>query len=834
MHELLAVPVKKPTDIDVIKPLKNLIQSAYSSSAPDKTINYSEAVTEFNKLRTNAIWKAFDKNEAALELLNGYYDQLCALETKIPAQELQIPFKYKDAFDKGTIFGGRMSLTLTSLAYEKVCTLFNIAALQSSIAASQNLENDDGLKLASKLFQQSAGIFTHLKAAAPAAIPQEPTSDLSSEVLTVLASLMIAQAQEIFVVKAIRDSMKDIVIAKLACQAEELYSDVLRGLQKDSLRNIWDKEWVATIAGKQAGFHAMTQFFQSLSCRASGKFGEEISRLQNAVELFKSAQSRSGKPDLFEVHCNRAQRNLAESKKDNDMIYNEMIPDVKNLPPPGKAQLAKIILLQERLSQNFKDLFAELVPVALHQAITAADARKNEIVNAEVMKLRDATQTLNSVLASLNLPAAIETTESGSGLPPSLLEKAREVRENGGVESVQSLLRQLPEALNRNREILDEAERILNEERDSDNQLRGQFKERWTRTPSEKLTEMFRSNAAKYREIINNAVEADKVVRNKFETNMQGMEILSKSPGEITASIPSGGGVNNSGCASIQRLRTLMDSVETIKAERDVIESELKSATVDMKEKFMHALAQDGVINEPAISISYIGQSLSSLRNQVEDSVQRQQSLVSDIQSAHSQFIAETGSGACSRDTVLSQLASAYDIFKELKSNLNDGTKFYNDLTQLLVVFQNKISDYCFARKTEKDELLKDLTHESSRQAPAPTPTQPSHFTNPAPAPTQPAVPGSVPYPMQPGGMPIPYGAAPNVPYPTYVPPPMPQSFNPYATLPYPTTPYNYQGFPQGPPAPQHYGTYPGNYAHQQQQQQPPHNPGYPQQPPRW
>lgn len=428
----------------------------------------------------------------------------------------------------------------------------------------------------------------------------------------------------------------------------------------------------------------MTQLYQSLVCRSGKIVGEEISRLQQSVELFKAAQSRSGKSTLMEEYASRAQRNLVEAKKDNDFIYNEIIPDFKSLESPGKALLARPINLATRLSANFKDLFSALVPVALHQALIACEGRKSHLVNEEVMKLRGATQTLNEVLAKLNLPAAIEVTCSGSSVPPSLLEKAADVRTRGGIESVKTLITELPELLNRNREILDEADRLLNEERDSDIQLRAQFKERWSRTPSEKLTEMFRSNAGKYREILNNAVQADKVVREKFDKNAHGMELLSKSPAELESAVPSGGGSNVSNCSSAQKLRHLMETVETVKAERDVIESELLSAVVNMKDEFLQALAKDGAIDEPALSVGKIGKTLNPLQTQVKDSVEQQSSLIQDIQTTQKDFVSETGAGTGSRDTFLSELASAYDSFIELQNNLREGTKFYNDLTQVI------------------------------------------------------------------------------------------------------------------------------------------------------
>lgn len=206
------------------------------------------------------------------------------------------------------------------------------------------------------------------------------------------------------------------------------------------------------------------------------------------------------------------------------------------------------------------DLFSELVPVAVHQALAAYDVRKNEIVNAEISKLRESTQALNGVLASLNLPAAIEITE-GSALPQSILDKADAVRHSGGMKSLETLLLDLPESLKRNRDILDEAVRLLDEEKQADDSLREQFKEKWNRTPSVKLTEMFRSNADKYRQIINNATQADQVVREKYEKNKSGIELLSKPSEEIQSAVPRGSGSCVTNSPAVQTLRNLMEQV---------------------------------------------------------------------------------------------------------------------------------------------------------------------------------------------------------------------------------------------------------------------------------
>lgn len=72
---------------------------------------------------------------------------------------------------------------------------------------------------------------------------------------------------------------------------------------------------------------------------------------------------------------------------------------------------------------------------------------------------------------------------------------------------------------------------MLDEEEKDDKQMRERFKEKWNRMASDKLTAPMRSEIARYKTIVDNALKADAIVREKYNNNRNYMIILSK--GEV-------------------------------------------------------------------------------------------------------------------------------------------------------------------------------------------------------------------------------------------------------------------------------------------------------------
>lgn len=116
-----------------------------------------------------------------------------------------------------------MLVSSYGINFEKASILFNLAAAYSQRGHQQNLKTTEGVKFAFNFFQLAAGAFAMLKENVPVWFPTVISTDLSPATLASLESLMLAQAQECFLLKAIVDKKSPSVISKLAAQAGDLY-----------------------------------------------------------------------------------------------------------------------------------------------------------------------------------------------------------------------------------------------------------------------------------------------------------------------------------------------------------------------------------------------------------------------------------------------------------------------------------------------------------------------------------------------------------------------------------------------------------------------------------
>jgi programmed cell death 6-interacting protein len=58
--------------------------------------------------------------------------------------------------------------------------------------------------------------------------------------------------------------------------------------------------------------------------------------------------------------------------------------------------IAKPLPVTFPLTQDFRDLFASLVPIALNNALGTFNSKRAEIMNIEINRLREATNVLNA------------------------------------------------------------------------------------------------------------------------------------------------------------------------------------------------------------------------------------------------------------------------------------------------------------------------------------------------------------------------------------------------------------------------------------------------------
>ena len=133
-----------------------------------------------------------------------------------------------------------LSVSQDNIRFELANVLFNLAALYSQLAVHSNRSTSDGLKTACAYFCSAAGVVSHLKTVVLPDMRTSVPEDMDASSLESVEYLMLAQAQECFWQKAVKDGLKDASIAKLAASVSDFYSTAGDwGIKSDSISSEW-------------------------------------------------------------------------------------------------------------------------------------------------------------------------------------------------------------------------------------------------------------------------------------------------------------------------------------------------------------------------------------------------------------------------------------------------------------------------------------------------------------------------------------------------------------------------------------------------------------------
>ena len=155
-----------------------------------------------------------------------------------------------------------------------------------------------------------------------------PPEDMDESTLESLVQLMLAQSQECFWMKAATERYKDATIAKLAARLSDLYSTAGEAAMKSEAIS---SAWIHHMSAKHHHFAGAAQYRQSLDCLEKRKYGEEVARLQDALQCsnegLKEAKgsyvNKAVQDDLNGLKS-RIEEDLKRAERDNDVIYLSM------------------------------------------------------------------------------------------------------------------------------------------------------------------------------------------------------------------------------------------------------------------------------------------------------------------------------------------------------------------------------------------------------------------------------------------------------------------------------------------------------------------------------
>ncbi|KAF2185399.1 BRO1-domain-containing protein [Zopfia rhizophila CBS 207.26] len=723
---ILFLPFRRSHGVSLSEAIKQYISSKYDQH-PDM---FTKDLETIDKLRSTAI-HAQEPHPSNVPKLQSYAAQLVWISGKFPI-DIGVDFPWYPALGYNT----NRPVSRNNLRFELANIMFNIAAMYSQLAMSSNRSTSDGLRIAANNFCLSAGTLSYIRDNILPELRTSPPEDMDTMTLESLEKLMLAQGQECFWQKAVKDGLKDATIAKLAARVSDLYNEASdAGIQSDSISS----EWIHHMTAKHHHFAAAAQFRAACDCLEKRKYGEEVARLRDSLTCVNEAlkeQRYINKVVLADLNGlkNRVTEDLKRAEKDNDMIYLLPVP-----PKPELKILDRANMVVARIPKEISDsnsllgekgelgpaLFSKLVPYSVHLAASIYVDRRDRLVNNTIIdELEALTTKIHEVLVSLNLPGSLQALEKPLGLPPGLVSHAEEIRQQDGLNRLLRSMEDTKKLKKSDQAIYQEGCDILKSEAAEDDAARRKYgTDRWSQLPSAQAAPKLYAQIEEIDGYFKAAVNSDNIVKTKLKENEYHIQLLNGPDRDLENFVPSGrrpaitGIVEREagklrGCFNeVSRLesrrRRKIEALKT-KAKQDDINPELLREAARLEREYpmqnIEAVQFESLFDR-RLEMYDVDQDM------VKEEAREQQEAIKRLQEANAAFVtARRGDQSTKqREQALQSLENAYFKYKEIISNLDVGRKFYNDLAKIVSRFRDDARSFAYQRRAEASQVENDI-----------------------------------------------------------------------------------------------------------------------------
>jgi programmed cell death 6-interacting protein len=649
----------------------------------------------------------------------------------------------------------------STIQFEQINVLYNIAALYSLLAFNQPRGQSEGMKKAYNYFQQSAGAFRYL---IDEILPTYPEDNLpiglDVSTLECLHSLMLAEAAECFWNRAVHDGMKDTLISKLACQVHDFYSVALFHSNKsNSIRS----EWVSQFAVKQFHFEAAAQYRAAVDCLNRGKYGEEVSRLSACIQACENGLadskyvSGSVLEDINGLYF-KAKADFARAEKDNDLIYIHTVPEISSLKKIERGAFMSKPLIPAEVANPIKYLkeeaklrilFEEVLPFAVYQASRAYSEQMDDYVYRNVtVEIDGLISHLHNTLQELQLPGSLDAVEKPLGIPQQLITHSDDVRAKGGLQRIYDSMSDIDKLSTEAAELLEQGHEQLTVEEGEDNMLRGRHgTDRWVRAESRIAGKRLWDEYEECRGYLENSANSDGLVLAKLQQAESLIQLLEKGKEAIARFVPNTRIVRlePSLQRSIDNLRDVLSSARSLEVYWDQYVSTLKTSVRRENDLFPEIVRVYRELEKADPYRKFEASQFQSVYNNALSKfdkdiqwVQQQKAKLADvcerIKELNNVFVSQQKSdeNTTVRKQAIQSLETAHARFQEIQSNLEEGRKFYNSILSKLRAFTDSCRDFVYERRIEGSTLEESIKNNSQ---PPPQTQSSNNNEPPLPAP---------------------------------------------------------------------------------------------------